>query len=174
MAKQSIKQAFQRGKKMDELLKLIKDNAKETPENLAKLLGTTAAKVTAKIKGYEKAGIIQGYQAVINEDKLDDAPVTAVIEVRLTAEREGGFNRIAERISRFPEVRSAFLMSGGYDLLLFVSGKTLNEVASFVSEKLSTLGGVVGTATHFMLKAYKKNDVLMRGSNENERPQISA
>ncbi len=159
---------------MDELLKLIKDNAKETPENLAKLLGTTAAKVKTKIKGYEKAGIIQGYQTVINEDKLDDAPVTAVIEVRLTAEREGGFNRVAERISRFPEVRSAFLMSGGYDLLLFVSGKTLNEVASFVSEKLSTLGGVVGTATHFMLKTYKKNDVLMRGSNENERPQISA
>jgi DNA-binding Lrp family transcriptional regulator len=91
----------------------------------------------------------------------------------LTAEREGGFNRIADRISRFPEVRSAFLMSGGYDLLLFISGKTLNEVASFVSEKLATLGGVVGTTTHFMLKAYKKNDVLMRGPDENERQKIS-
>jgi DNA-binding Lrp family transcriptional regulator len=159
---------------MDELLKQLKNNAKESPENLAQLLGTTVADVKARIAGYEKDGIIQGYQAVINEDKLNDAPVTAVIEVRLTAEREGGFNRIAERISRFPEVRSAFLMSGGYDLLLFVSGKTLNEVASFVSEKLSPLGGVVGTATHFMLKSYKKNDVLMRGSDENERPPISA
>jgi DNA-binding Lrp family transcriptional regulator len=159
---------------MDVLLKLIKNNAKESPENLAKLLGLTAADVKARIADYEKAGIIQGYQTVINEDKLDGAPVTAAIEVRLTAEREGGFNRTAERISRFPEVRSAFLMSGGYDLLLFVSGKTLNEVASFVSEKLSTLGGVVGTATHFMLKTYKRNDVLMRGSDENERPQISA
>lgn len=159
---------------MDELLKLIKNNAKETPETLARLLGISADDVTARIAAYEKAGIIQGYQTVINEDKLDGAPVTAAIEVRLTAEREGGFNRIAERISRFPEVRSAFLMSGGYDLLLFVSGKTLNEVASFVSEKLSTLGGVVGTATHFMLKTYKRNDVLMRGSDENERPQISA
>lgn len=159
---------------MDELLRQLKNNAKESPENLAKLLGTTAADVKTRIADYEKAGIIQGYQAVINEDKLNDAPVTAAIEVRLTAEREGGFNRIAERISRFPEVRSAFLMSGGYDLLLFVSGKTLNEVASFVSEKLSPLAGVVGTATHFMLKAYKKNDVLMRGSDENERPQISA
>lgn len=158
---------------MDELLKLIKNNAKESPENMAKLLGTTVADVKARIADYEKAGIIQGYQAVINEDKLDGAPVTAAIEVRLTAEREGGFNRIAERISRFPEVRSAFLMSGGYDLLLFVSGKTLNEVASFVSEKLSTLGGVVGTATHFMLKAYKRNDVLMQIPDENERPQIS-
>lgn len=159
---------------MDELLKQLKNNAKESPENLARLLGVTEDEVKARIAGYEKSGIIQGYQAVINEDKLADAPVTAVIEVRLTAEREGGFNRIAERISRFPEVRSAFLMSGGYDLLLFVSGKTLNEVASFVSEKLSPLGGVVGTATHFMLKTYKRNDVLMRGSDENERPQISA
>ena len=159
---------------MDELLKQLKNNAKESPENLAKLLGTTVAEVNAKIAAYEKSGIIQGYQAVIDEDKLDSAPVTAVIEVRLTAEREGGFNRTAERISRFPEVRSAFLMSGGYDLLLFVSGKTLNEVASFVSEKLATQCGVVGTATHFMLKAYKKNDVLMRGTDENERPQISA
>lgn len=158
---------------MDELLKLIKNNAKESPENLAKMLGTTAGEVQARIADYEKSGIIQGYQTVINEDRLDGAPVTAVIEVRLTAEREGGFNRIAERISRFPEVRSAFLMSGGYDLLLFVSGKSLNEVASFVSEKLSTLGGVVGTATHFMLKTYKRNDVLMQTTDENERPQIS-
>ena len=158
---------------MDELLKLLKNNPKESPETLAKLLGLSAAEVTSRIEGYEKAGIIQGYQAVINEDKLDGALVTASIEVRLTAEREGGFNRIAERISRFPEVRSAFLMSGGYDLLLFVSGKTLNEVASFVSEKLSTMNGVVGSATHFMLKTYKRNDVFMHMPDENERLQIS-
>ena len=158
---------------MDELLKLLKNNAKESPEGLAKLLGLTADEVALRIKDYEKDGIIQGYQTVINEDKLDGAPVTAAIEVRLTAEREGGFNRIAERISRFPEVRSAFLMSGGYDLLLFVSGKTLNDVASFVSEKLSTMAGVVGTGTHFMLKTYKRNDVLMHIPDENERPKIS-
>ncbi len=159
---------------MDELLKLLKNNAKESPETLAKLLRTTPAEISGRIAGYEAAGIIQGYQTVINEDKLEDGPVTAAIEVRLTAEREGGFNRIAERISRFPEVRSAYLMSGGYDLLLFVSGKTLNEVASFVSEKLSPLHGVVGTATHFMLKTYKRNDVLMSNPDENERPPISA
>ncbi len=158
---------------MNELLTLLKNNARETPEALARLLGLKPADVSARIDEYEKAGIIQGYQAVINEDKLDGAPVTAAIEVRLTAEREGGFNRIAERISRFPEVRSAFLMSGGYDLLLFVSGPTLHAVASFVSEKLSTLDGVVGTATHFMLKTYKRNDVLMHNPDENERPQIS-
>ena len=158
---------------MDELLKLLKNNAKESPEMLAKLLGEPVDEVKNRIATYEQDGIIQAYQAVINEDQLEGAPVTAAIEVRLTAEREGGFNRIAERISRFPEVRSAFLMSGGYDLLLFVSGKTLNEVASFVSEKLSTLGGVVGTATHFMLKTYKRNDVLMKTPDENERPKIS-
>lgn len=158
---------------MDELLKLLKNNAKETPEDLAKMLGRSADDVKAQIAAYEDMGIIQGYQAIINEDKLENGPVTAVIEVRLTAEREGGFNRIAERISRFPEVRSAFLVSGGYDLLLFVSGNTLNEVASFVSEKLSTLTGVVGTGTHFMLKTYKRNDVLMHIPDENERPQIS-
>lgn len=158
---------------MDELLKLIKNNAKETPENLARLLGTTAEDVAGQIEEYENAGIIQGYQAIINEDKVDGAPVTAAIEVRLTAEREGGFNRVADRISRFPQVRSAYLMSGGYDLLLFVSGNSLNDVASFVSEKLSPICGVVGTATHFMLKAYKKNDVLMTVADENERPPIA-
>lgn len=158
---------------MDELLKLLKNNAKESPETLAKLLGKTVDEVNAEVQDYEENGVIQGYQAVINEDKLEGAPVTAAIEVRLTAEREGGFNRIAERISRFPEVRSAFLMSGGYDLLLFVSGKTLNEVASFVSEKLSTLEGVVGTGTHFMLKTYKRNDVLMHIPDENDRPKIA-
>lgn len=158
---------------MDELLKLLKNNAKESPENLARLLGMTPEEVSGQIDAYEAQGIIQGYQTVINEDKLDDGPVTAVIEVRLSVEREGGFNRIAERISRFPEVRSAYLMSGGYDLLLFISGKTLNEVASFVSEKLSPLNGVVGTGTHFMLKTYKRNDVLMHIPDENERPSIS-
>ncbi|MFA5689312.1 MAG: Lrp/AsnC family transcriptional regulator [Kiritimatiellales bacterium] len=158
---------------MDKLLNLIKNNARESSENLAKLLGSSAAEVDAKLNAYEKAGIILGYQTLIDDEKLDDTSVTAVIEVRLMAEREGGFNRNAERISRFPEVRSAFLMSGGYDLLLFVSGRTLNEVASFVSEKLSPLPGVVGTSTHFVLKAYKKNDILMRTPDENERPSIS-
>lgn len=158
---------------MDELLNLLKNNAKESPENLAKLLGKNVDEIADQIASYEKDGVIQGYQAVINEDKIEGAPVTAAIEVRLTAEREGGFNRIAERISRFPEVRSAFLISGGYDLLLFISGKSLNDVASFVSEKLSTMAGVVGTSTHFMLKIYKRNDVLMQTPDENKRPSIS-
>ena len=158
---------------MDELLKLLKNNAKESADTLSRMLGMTVEEVQRRIDEYEHAGIIQGYQAVINEDRLDGAPVTAAIEVRLTAEHAGGFNRIASRVSRFPEVRSAFLMSGGYDLLLFVHGETLHEVASFVSEKLSTLPGVTGTATHFMLKTYKKNDVLMQVEDETERPKVS-
>ena len=122
---------------MDELLKLLKKNALETPENLAKMLGLSAADVRAKILDYEQRGIIRGYQAVVNEDQLETSRVTAVIEVKVTPEREGGFNSVADRISKFPEVQSLFLMSGTFDLLLFVSGKDLKEVAFFVSDKLA-------------------------------------
>ena len=120
---------------MDELLKLLQGNALETRENLAKQLNLPAAEVAKRIADYEKAGVIRGYQAVLNEDKLDLDRVTAVIEVKVTPQREGGFNNIAERISKFPEVRSAYLMSGAYDLLLFVEGRNLREVAAFVSER---------------------------------------
>lgn len=96
-----------------------------------------------------------------------------MIEVKITPEREGGFNRIADRISRFPEVESLYLMSGTYDLLLFIRGKSLHEVASFVSEKLSTMEGVNSTATHFRLKSYKRDGVLMHSEDEYERLKIS-
>jgi len=141
---------------MDELLKLLKKNALESPRNLAKMLKSTPKKVKAKIDQYEKAGVIRGYQAIVNEDQLDLNRVYAVIEVKITPEREGGFNRIATRISKFPEVESLYLMSGGYDLLVFVKGRNLKEVAFFVSEKLATIDGVVSTATHFKLKTYKE------------------
>lgn len=158
---------------MDELLKLLKKNALETPENLAKMLGIPPAEVKSRIAGYEKAGVIRGYQAVVNHDQLDLDLVTAVIEVKVTPEREGGFNHIAERISKFSEVQSLYLMSGAFDLLLFVSGQTLKEVAFFVSDKLATIPGVVATATHFMLKTYKDHGVLMETQTENERLKVS-
>lgn len=158
---------------MDELLKLLKKNALETPENLAKMLGIPPAEVKSRIAGYEKAGVIRGYQAVVNHDQLDLDLVTAVIEVKVTPEREGGFNHIAERISKFSEVQSLYLMSGAFDLLLFVSGQTLKEVAFFVSDKLATIPGVVSTATHFMLKTYKDHGVLMETQTENERLKVS-
>ena len=158
---------------MDEVLKLLQDNALETRENIAKLTGLSLAEVNQRVAEYEKRGVIRGYQAVLNEDQLDLDKVTAVIEVKVTPEREGGFNHIAERISRFPEVRSAYLMSGAYDLLLFVEGKNLRQVAAFVSERLSPLDGVVSTSTHFMLKTYKRLGVLMHQDTSDERLSIT-
>lgn len=158
---------------MDELLKLLKKNALETPENLAKMLNIPVAEVKNRIADYEKSGVIRGYQALVNEDQLDLARVTAVIEVKVTPEREGGFNHVADRISKFPEVQSVYLMSGAFDLLLFVSGKDLKEVAFFVSEKLATIKGVISTATHFMLKTYKDHGVLMTKQDEFERLKVS-
>jgi DNA-binding Lrp family transcriptional regulator len=158
---------------MDELLKLLRTNALESPENLARMLGLNAADVRARIADYEKRGVIRGYQAILNEDQLDLDKVTAVIEVKVTPQREGGFDTIAQRISRFPEVSSAYLMSGTYDLLLFVEGRTLREVASFVSERLSPLEGVLSTSTHFMLKTYKRLGVLMQQETSDERLSVS-
>ena len=158
---------------MDEVLKLLQNNALETRENIAKLTGLSLAEVNRRVADYEKSGVIRGYQAVLNEDQLDLDKVTAVIEVKVTPEREGGFNHIAERISRFPEVRSAYLMSGTYDLLLFVEGKNLRQVASFVSERLSPLEGVLSTSTHFMLKTYKRLGVLMHQDSSDERLSIT-
>ncbi|HMP89662.1 MAG TPA: Lrp/AsnC family transcriptional regulator [Kiritimatiellia bacterium] len=158
---------------MDELLKLLKKNALETPEDLARMLNMPVEAVKAKIAEYEKSGVIRGYQAVVNHDQLDLNLVTAVIEVKVTPEREGGFNHIADRISKFKEVQSLYLMSGTFDLLLFVSGQTLKEVAYFVSDKLATIPGVLSTSTHFMLKTYKENGVLMHVENEHERLKVS-
>src|SRR5437868_6106032 len=141
---------------MDEVLKILEKNALESPESIAQMLGLSSSEVKSRIDDYEKRGVIRGYQAVLNEDQLGLDKVTAVIEVKVTPQREGGFDTIAQRLSKFPEVRSAYLMSGTYDLLLFVQGRTLREVASFVSERLSPLEGVLSTSTHFMLKPYKR------------------
>lgn len=158
---------------MDELLRILQTNALESRENIARMLGVPVAEIEKRIADYEKRGVIRGYQAVLNEDRLDLDKVTAVIEVKVTPQREGGFDTIAQRISRFPEVRSAYLMSGTYDLLLFVEGRTLREVAAFVSERLSPLEGVLSTSTHFMLKTYKRLGVLMQHENLDERLSVS-
>jgi DNA-binding Lrp family transcriptional regulator len=158
---------------MDELLKILATNALEKRDDIARMLNVPAAEVDARIAAYEKQGVIRGYQAVLNEDQLDLDKVTAVIEVKVTPQREGGFNTVADRISRYPEVRSAYLMSGGYDLLLFVEGKNLREVASFVSEKLAPLDGVISTSTHFMLKTYKRLGVQMHQETSDERLSVA-
>jgi DNA-binding Lrp family transcriptional regulator len=158
---------------MDELLRILQSNALETPENIARMLGVPVAEVSRRILEYEKRGVIRGYQAILNEDQLELDKVTAVIEVKVTPQREGGFDTISERIGRFPEVRSAYLMSGTYDLLLFVEGRTLREVAAFVSERLSPLEGVLSTSTHFMLKTYKRFGVLMHQPGPDERLSVT-
>ena len=159
---------------MDELLRMLKTNALESPANLAKMLDLTEKEVKKRILDYEKKGIIRGYQAIVNEDSLDLTDrVSAVIEVKLTPEREGGFNRIAARIGKYPEVDSLYLMSGSYDVLVFVTGRSLKDVAAFVSERLATIEGVVSTATHFRLKAYKERGVTMEENDETERLKVS-
>jgi len=158
---------------MDPLLKLLEEHALRTPVDLAKMLNLPADEVARRIKQYEDDKIILGYKAVINDDKIDTNLVKAAIEVKIQPEREGGFDRIATRIAKFDEVTSLFLMSGAYDLLIFAEGHSLREVAQFVAEKLATIEGVTGTATHFMLKTYKEQGVLMEDAEESERLKIS-
>ena len=126
-----------------------------------------------KIKELETKGIILGYRTVINEEKLDVDIVRAVIEVKITPEREGGFDRLATRIARFDEVQSCYLMSGGYDLMVVVEGTDLKSVSAFVSEKLATIQGVISTVTHFMLKPYKEQGVLMGGEFSDEKLAVA-
>jgi len=158
---------------MDALLRMLRENAARTPAQLAAMLNLPEAEVAARIKAYEDEHIILGYRTVINEEKLGLDNVRAVIEVKITPEREGGFDRIAERVAKFSEVRSCCLMSGAYDLLVEVEGSDLREVARFVSEKLATIQGVLSTATHFMLKPYKEQGVLMRRERNEERLAVA-
>jgi len=158
---------------MDPLLKLLHDNAALKPAQLAAMLNQSETDVAAKIKSYEADHVILGYRTVLNEEKIGVDIVRAVIEVKITPERGGGFDRLAERIAKYSEVRSCYLMSGGYDLLVIVEGHNLREVATFVSEKLATIQGVVSTATHFMLKPYKEQGVLMHHEANDERLAIS-
>src|SRR5256885_401921 len=158
---------------MDPLLKLLQENAALKPSQLAAMLNEPEGSVAAKIKSYEADNVILGYRAIIDEERLGIEMVRAVIEVRITPERGGGFDRLAERIAKYSEVNSCHLMSGGYDLLVVVEGKNLREVASFVSEKLATIQGVISTATHFMLKPYKEQGVLMSREEAEERLAVT-
>jgi DNA-binding Lrp family transcriptional regulator len=158
---------------MDPLLKLLHGNAALKPAQLAAMLNTTEAEVVARIKTYEADQVILGYRIVLNEDKLERDLVRAVIEVKITPERGGGFDRLAERIAKYSEVECCRLMSGGYDLMVVVKGANLREVASFVSEKLATVQGVISTATHFMLKAYKEHGILMQPEQNEERLAVT-
>jgi DNA-binding Lrp family transcriptional regulator len=137
------------------------------------MLNLSVAEVNQRIERYEKEQVILGYQAVVDPEKIDADAVTAFIEVSITPERGGGFDRLAERIARFDEVKSCWLMSGGYDLAIMLEAGNLREVARFVSEKLSTVDGVVSTATRFRLKTYKQNGMLLSQPAAAERLPVT-
>ncbi len=159
---------------MDHLLELLQQNSKLSLADLSKLLGLPIPEIQQKIADYEKSGVILAYQAVVDPEKLDADAVTAYIEVRITPERGGGFDRLAQRIARFQEVKSCWLMSGGYDLAVIVEGENLRQIAHFVSEKLSTVEGVIATATRFRLKTYKQNGMLLSEPPPVERLPVTS
>jgi len=158
---------------MDPLLALLQKDARLSAEQLAAQLNTTPDAVRAAIAAREADGTILGYHAVMDPEKADDDAVQAVIEVKITPEGRAGFDRVAERIARFDQVVNCWLMSGGYDLAVLVRGSNLREVARFVSEKLSSLEGVISTATHFQLKVYKQDGFLGSLSAESRRLPVA-
>jgi DNA-binding Lrp family transcriptional regulator len=161
---------------MNPVLKLLIEGGSLNTAQMAQVLGLTEQEINSHLEQLKKEKIFLGWRPVLNlsKESAAAAAVRAVIEVKITPERGGGFNRLAERISRFDEVESCFLMSGSYDLLVFVNGESLQKVANFVSEKLSTIEGVLSTATHFMLRSYKEQGILMDvGTEENGRLKVA-
>jgi len=157
----------------DPLLQLLRTHARYSHEQLAEMLSMEPAQVAARLEQLEKEGTIRGYHAVISPEALGESRVSAFIEVRLTPERGGGFDRLAMRIARFDQVVSCYLASGGYDLMVVVEGDDLRDVARFVSEKLSSLEGVLSTATHFRLKTYKENGFTFEAEAASERLSVT-
>jgi DNA-binding Lrp family transcriptional regulator len=158
---------------MKELLELLEENDRLTPAELGVMLGLDEAEVKAKIAALEAEKVILNYRAMVNWEKAGVEQVSAVIEVRVTPQRDVGFDEIAERIYRFPEVKSVFLMSGAYDLLVEIEGTTMKEVALFVAQKLATIENVLSTATHFVLKKYKLEGVILEDHEDVKRLVVS-
>ena len=159
---------------MKPIIKLLLEGGSLDTAQMAQVLNLSEADVNRQLDELRRQRVLLGYRPVLNLATEDSGAVRAVIEVRITPERGGGFNRLAERISRFDEVESCYLMSGGYDLLVFVNGSSLQKVAAFVSEKLSTVEGVLSTATHFMLRSYKEHGFMMDVKpEENERLKVA-
>ena len=157
----------------EELLSLIEKNSKMSLKELAVLLGADELEIANEMEALEKERVICGYHTLIDWDKTKSEKVTALIEVRVTPQRGQGFDKIAERIYKYPEVRSVYLISGGFDLLVTLEGKSLKEISAFVSDKLSTLDSVLSTATHFILKKYKDHGTILDKKHEDEREVIT-
>ena len=157
----------------EELLSLIEKNSRIDIKELAVLIGSTETEVLNELKKLENEGIICGYHTLIDWEKTSIEKVNALIEVRVTLQRGQGFDKIAERIYNYPEVKSVYLISGGYDLLVTLEEKSLKEISGFVSDKLSTLDSVLSTATHFILKRYKDHGTILGKKQEDEREIIT-
>lgn len=154
---------------MDKLLRILDNNARLTNAQLADMVGLDEQTVAAKLAEWEQAGIIRGYKTIIDWERTDREYVTAVIELKVTPKRDLGFDGIAETIMRLEEVESLYLVSGGYDLMVVVSGKTFKDIALFVAKRLATLESVTSTATHFILRKYKDSGVMLAAQPKDER-----
>lgn len=158
---------------MEKILELLDNNSELTSEQLSVMIDKPVADVEKAIKEYKDKNIIVANKTVINWDKTDKEFVTALIELKVTPQRGEGFDKLADRIYQYPEVKSLYLMAGGYDLMVIIEGKTLKKVATFVSEKLATMECVTGTATHFVLKKYKDDSIILDEQQKDIREVIS-
>ncbi len=157
---------------MEEILEILEKNNKLTEEQIAVMLNKSVEEVREAIKKYEDEKIILGYKALVNWEKTSKETVTALIEVKVTPQRGEGFDKVAERIYRFDEVKACYLMSGGFDLTVIIEGKTMKEVALFVAEKLAPIESVLSTATHFVLKKFKDKDVIFEEKEKDDREAV--
>ncbi len=155
------------------LLKLLQKNARYSNADLAVMLGISEDEVLKQIAALEKEGLIRGYKAVIDWEKLDTTYVSALIELKVSPQADFGFEEIAKRVMKYPEVESVYLMSGGFDLCVMVKSKTFQQVAMFVAKELSTIDAVVSTATHFVLRRYKELDVILCDEQIDDRGRLS-
>ncbi len=157
---------------MLEILEILEKNSRATAEEIAVMLGKSVEEVTEAIKKFEAENIIAGYSTLVNWDRTEREKVTALIEVKVTPQRGLGFDKIADRIYKYPEVTACYLMSGGFDLTVIIEGRTMKEVALFVSEKLAPLESVLSCATHFVLKKYKDKGTIFEEKQTDRREQI--
>ena len=155
------------------LLKLLSKNARYTVHELSVMSGISEDEVVAEVSAMEKEGLIRGYKAVIDWERLDSAKVSAIIELKVEPQPDVGFEQIAEEVKKYSEVESVYLMSGGYELCVIVKGKTFQEVAMFVAKQLAPMKYVVSTATHFILRRYKELDIELIGDAKDDREKIS-
>ena len=157
---------------MDELLEILEKDGRRSAADIAEMTGRSEAETAAAIADYERDGVITGYAALVNWEKTEADRVTALIEVKVTPQRDRGFDRVAQRVYSYSEVKACYLMSGGYDLAVVIEGRSMKEVALFVAEKLATIDAVTSTATHFVLKKYKDKGVVFGGVREDDREQV--